>query len=135
MKYFFLTECERLQQAERPPSFYHNRFLMERPQKKIFGLTFSDPSPFQDDHKSWTNWFPFDDCRHLNRCLNTTLVTIGFYREKKPSTQRDSNPTPLCSESCSLPLRYNCCPARIKLGSSCKATRRTVLHTKADQAR
>ena len=39
----------------------------------------------------------------------------GAEKRKKPSTQRDLNPGPLCHEACALPLCYNHCPTKIKL--------------------
>ena len=35
--------------------------------------------------------------------------------EKKPSTQQDLNPQPLCYKACALPLCYNRCPKRLVL--------------------
>ena len=39
------------------------------------------------------------------------FALLRGYGRKKPSIWWDSNPRPLCYETCALPLCYNCCPS------------------------
>ena len=54
-----------------------------------------------------------DGCTFSRKGQNSVFCPEGIEKRKKPSTQRDSNPRPLCYKVCALPLCYNHCPTFI----------------------